>query len=151
MAEKRAASADSEKKAAEFSDFEKAAMKERAAELRAQKKGADALAGLMAKIDELQDADKAFALRMHEVIMEAAPQLQPRTWYGMPAYAQDGKVVCFVQPRGKFESRYHTLGFNDSAQLDDGAMWPSAYAIQQLTPEAEAQAAILVKRATGLI
>lgn len=134
-----------------FSDFEKAAMKERAAELKAAKKrvGKDETPAVLAKIAEMDEADCVLAERLHEVIMAAAPGLAPRLWYGMPAYAKDGKVICFFQGAAKFKTRYSTLGFNDAAKLDDGAMWPTAYALTQLTPAVEKRVAALVSAAVS--
>lgn len=134
-----------------FSDAEKSAMKERAAELRAARKGAkaDPLGDLLARIAELPEPDRSVLTRLHEVITAAAPELAPRTWYGMPAYTKGGKVVCFVQAGAKFGSRYATLGFNDAAALDDGDMWPTAYAIPALSGQVEAEVARLVRRAAG--
>ncbi|MDF2491450.1 MAG: hypothetical protein K0R60_252 [Microbacterium sp.] len=138
-----------------FTAEEKAAMKDRAAELRTAKarKGkqsaeADA-ADVLAKIAELDDADRALAERVHEIITEAAPALAPKLWYGMPAYAKDGKVVCFFQGAAKFKSRYSTLGFNDAAQLDDGPMWPTAWALTDADAIDGAAIAALVVRAAG--
>lgn len=132
-------------------------MKERAEELRAQKgrvKGAaKAAAELQDVLDAIaklpDDADRALAERLHVVITEAGPQLAPRTWYGMPAYALDGKVLCFVQPASKFDTRYTTLGFNDTAQLDDGAMWPASFAVTSLGPAEQKTITELVQRAIG--
>ncbi|MBR21262.1 MAG: hypothetical protein CMF57_02265 [Leifsonia sp.] len=140
-----------------FTAEERAAMKERAAELRAQKgrtKGAaKAAAELQDVLDAIaklpDDADRALAERLHVVITEAGPQLAPRTWYGMPAYALDGKVLCFVQPASKFDTRYTTLGFNDTAKLDDGAMWPASFAITSLGPAEQKAITELVQRAIG--
>lgn len=140
-----------------FTAEERAAMKERAAELRAQKgrtKGAaKAAAELQDVLDAIaklpDDADRALAERLHVVITEAGPQLAPRTWYGMPAYALDGKVLCFVQPASKFDTRYTTLGFNDTAQLDDGAMWPASFAVTSLGPAEQKTITELVQRAIG--
>lgn len=135
-----------------WSDFEKAAMKERAEELRSQKggkKAADWLADLMAKLEEMPDNERAMGERIHTLVMEAAPELQPRTWYGMLAWALDGKVLCFFQAATKFESRYSTFGFQDNAQLDDGAMWPASFALVKLGPEEEKKTTELVKRAVG--
>ena len=140
------------KKTDGFSDEEKAAMKERAAELRAAaRRGAsgDGEPDVLAKIAEMAEPDRQLATHLHAVIREAGPSLKPRTWYGMPAYAQDGKVVCFFQSGAKFGTRYCTLGFQDPAQLDDGVMWPTAYAIGALTEETERRVAALVKRALG--
>ncbi len=126
-----------------FSAEERAAMKERAAELRS--KGGEE--ELLAKIGELPEPDRTTAERLHSVVTTAAPHLAPRTWYGMPAYAKDGKVLCFFQARSKFKTRYDTFGFSDRAELDEGSMWPTAFAIDELTPDVEAQIAALVERA----
>jgi hypothetical protein len=136
-----------------FTDAEKAAMKERAQELKtAKRRGsradkADGERAVLAKIAEMPDPDRALGERLHSVITASAPDLVPRLWYGMPAYARDGDVVCFFQAAQKFKSRYSTLGFNDSARLDDGAMWPTAFALTTLTAADEARIAALVKRA----
>ncbi|MFE1953729.1 MULTISPECIES: iron chaperone [Streptomyces] len=135
-----------------FTDDERAAMKERAQEVRAgRKRGAkaDPEADVLAKIAEMDDADRVLAERIHALVKENAPDLAPKTWYGMPAYARAGKVVCFFQSAQKFKSRYATLGFSDEARLDEGAMWASAFALAELTPEVEARIADLVKRAAG--
>jgi len=135
-----------------WSEAEKAAMKERAEELRAErggKKKADALADLLAKVAEMPDDERVMAERLHSLVTKAAPQLEPRTWYGMPAWSLDGKVLCFFQPATKFESRYSTFGFQDVAQLDDGAMWPASFALVWLGAEEERALAELVKRAVG--
>ncbi|WP_084039381.1 iron chaperone [Demequina sp. NBRC 110053] len=135
-----------------WSEAEKAAMKERAEELRAErggKKRADALADLMAKVAEMPDDERVMAERLHTLVMEAAPQLEPRTWYGMPAWAKDGKVLCFFQPATKFESRYSTFGFQDTAALDDGAMWPASFALVSLGSAEEKEITALVRRAVG--
>lgn len=136
-----------------FSAEERAAMKERAQEVRSEKRRtratADPEAELLAKIAEMPDADRAMAERVHALVTEAAPGLEPRTWYGMPAYARDGKVVCFFQPAGKFKARYATLGFNDDARLDDGAMWPTAYALTQVTDAEADRIREVVARAAG--
>lgn len=135
-----------------FTDDEKAAMQERARELKAARtKGgkADGEADLLAKVAEMPDADRVMAERIHAIVKEQAPSLEPRTWYGMPAYARDGKVVCFFQAAAKFNARYATLGFNDSAALDDGTMWPTAFALARLTKADEERIAALVRRAVG--
>lgn len=135
-----------------WTDAEKAAMKERADELRSErggKKKADALADLMAKVAEMPDAERLIAERIHSLVTAAAPDLEPRTWYGMPAWAKDGKVLCFFQPATKFESRYSTFGFQDVAALDDGVMWPASFAITALGPAEEKQITELVTRAVG--
>ena len=132
-----------------FTDDERGAMKERAQELKADKKKADGEADLLAKIDEMEGADRAMAKRLHGIIKESAPTLSPKTWYRMPAYAKDGKVVCFFQPAQKFKSRYATLGFNDDANLDEGTMWPTSYALTELTADDEARIGALVKKAVS--
>lgn len=128
---------------------EKAAMKEHARELKAAAQGAGAEAEVLAKIREMPKADREIAERIHALVKEHAPSLTARTWYGMPAYARDGKVVCFYQAAAKFKARYGTLGFNDAATLDDGAMWPTSYAVAKLTPETERTIAKLVRQAAG--
>ena len=132
-----------------FTDDERGAMKERAQELKADKKKADGEADLLAKIDEMEGTDRAMAKRLHGIIKDSAPTLAPKTWYGMPAYAKDGKVVCFFQPAQKFKSRYATLGFNDDANLDEGTMWPTSYALTELTADDEARIGALVKKAVS--
>ena len=138
------------KTAPAFTDEEKAAMKERAKELKAAKSGnVDDATAVLDKIAEMEDSDRALAEKVHRVITDAAPGLAPRLWYGMPAYAKDGKVVCFFQPAKKFKSRYATLGFNDVAALDDGAMWPCAYALTTLTAADEKKVRALIAKAAG--
>lgn len=137
-----------------FSDEERAAMKERARELkaeaRASKDKAEGERALLEKIAEMPEPDRSMAERIHAIVKASAPELAPKTWYGMPAYAaKDGKVVCFFQTGAKFGSRYATLGFNDSAHLDDGAMWPTAFALTALGPAEEARISALVKKAAG--
>jgi uncharacterized protein YdhG (YjbR/CyaY superfamily) len=135
-------------KAEGFSDEERAAMKERAHELKAAAKKADGESAVLAKIAEMPEPERAMAQRLHELITASAPSLSPKTWYGMPAYAnQDGKVVCFFQSAHKFNARYATLGFNDAANLDEGAMWPTAFALKELTATEEAKITELVKKA----
>jgi uncharacterized protein YdhG (YjbR/CyaY superfamily) len=124
-------------------------MKERARELKAEAAHADGEADLLAKIAEMPEPDRAMAERLHAIITASAPILAPKAWYGMPAYAKDGKVVCFFQSAAKFKARYATLGFNDSANLDKGAMWPTAFALPQLTAAEEAKIAALVKQAVS--
>ena len=136
-------------KDAGFTADEKAAMKERARELKAEKEKADGESALLEKIAEMPEPDRSMAARLHEIIKAAAPALAPKTWYGMPAYAKDGKVVCFFQSAQKFGSRYATLGFNDSANLDDGSLWPTAFALKALTPAEEQKIAALVKKAVS--
>ena len=132
-----------------FTDAEKEAMKERAKETRRGKKG-DKVSGeqaLLKKVAEMPEPDRVLATRIHEIVTATAPSLSPKTWYGMPAYANAaGKVVCFFQGAAKFDARYATLGFNDSANLDDGEMWPTSWALTELTPEVEARIAALVKQ-----
>lgn len=132
-----------------FTAAEREAMKDRAREYRQTKKGKDLEPEVLAKIAEMTGTDREIAQRVHAIVKEVAPGLAPRTWYGMPAYARDGKVVLFFQPAGKFDARYATLGFNDSAHLDDGAMWATAFAVTALTPEVEERIADLVRRAAG--
>jgi uncharacterized protein YdhG (YjbR/CyaY superfamily) len=136
-------SATTKKPAKGFSAEERAAMKERAKEL----KGANDESALLEKIAEMPEADRALAEQLHELIMAAAPKLEPRTWYGMPAYAKDGDVVCFFQSAHKFKARYATLGFSDKANLDDGSMWPTAYALTKLTATEKTKITALVKQA----
>jgi uncharacterized protein YdhG (YjbR/CyaY superfamily) len=142
-----------EKKSKGFTAEERAAMKERSQELRAAARAdKDKAAGesdVLAKIAEMQDPDRAMAERIHAIVKESAPGLVPRTWYGMPAYAKDGKVVCFFQSAQKFKTRYATLGFSDKAKLDEGAMWPVAFALTTLTAADEARIAALVKKAVS--
>ncbi len=128
-----------------FTDEERGAMRERAQELKADK--ADGESAVLAKIAEMPAPDRALGERLHAIIKASAPALTPKLWYGMPAYAKDGKVVCFFQPANKFKTRYATFGFNDSANLDEGAMWPVAFALKELTAAEEAQIAALVKNA----
>ena len=135
-----------------FTDEEKAAMKERARELKAEERASrDRAAGesdLFAKIAEMPEPDRSMASRLHEIVTSSAPALSPKTWYGMPAYANsDGKVVCYFTPASKFSSRYATFGFNDDANLDEGNMWPTSFALKELTPAEESKIAALVKKA----
>lgn len=136
-----------------FSAEEMAAMKERARELKAEARAdKDRAAGesaVLARIAEMPEPDRGMAARLHTIILASAPQLSPKTWYGMPAYAIDGKVVCFFQDAHKFNSRYATLGFSDTAHLDDGAMWPTSFALTALTPAVEERIAALVKKAVS--
>ncbi len=134
------------KKSQTFSQAEREAMAERARELRSGK--ADGEKDLLSKIANMKGPDKAMAQKVHAIVMKAAPSLTPKTWYGMPAYAnKDGKVVCFFQDAAKFKARYATLGFSDSANLDAGNMWPTSFALQKLTPADEKKIATLVKKA----
>ncbi|TDA66288.1 MAG: DUF1801 domain-containing protein [Chloroflexi bacterium] len=140
----------SPKKDTGFTAEEKAAMKERARELKAAASKADEESALLAKIAEMPEPDRAMATRLHVIIQASAPALSPKTWYGMPAYAnKDGKVVCFFQSASKFNARYATLGFNDAANLDEGAMWPTAFALKELTAADEARISALVKKAAS--
>ena len=141
------------KKSEGFTDEERAAMKERAKELkaeaRANKNKAEGESDLLAKIAEMPEPDRTMAKRLHEIITASAPALAPKTWYGMPAYARDGKIVCFFQSAHKFDSRYATLGFSDEANLDEGAMFPTSYALKELTAAEEAKIGELVKKAVS--
>jgi uncharacterized protein YdhG (YjbR/CyaY superfamily) len=128
-----------------FTDEERDAMKNRVEEMKVA--NADGESALLAKIAEMTPADRAMASRIHAVIKASAPVLSPKLWYGMPAYARDGKVVCFFQPAKKFKTRYATLGFNDAAKLDEGSMWPTAFALTKLTAAEEARIGALIKRA----
>jgi uncharacterized protein YdhG (YjbR/CyaY superfamily) len=134
-----------------FTDDEKAAMKARAKELkaeaRADKDKAEGETGVLAAIAEMPESDRVMAERIHAVVKASAPALTAKTWYGMPAYAKDGKIVCFFQAADKFKTRYATLGFAEAAKLDDGAMWPTSWALTKLTPADEARIAQLVKQA----
>ena len=135
-----------------FTAEERGAMKDRAKELKSSgRRGAkvDEEAAVLEKIAEMADEDRVIAERVHAVIRETAPELTSKLWYGMPAYYKDGKSICFFQPALKFKARYATLGFNDDAALDDGAMWPTAYALSKLTPQVEVQITALVKKAVS--
>ncbi|MFL7868192.1 MAG: iron chaperone [Anaerolineales bacterium] len=136
-----------------FTAEEQAAMKARAKELkaeaRADKKRAEGESAALAAIDEMPEPDRSMAQRLHEIIQANAPDLWPKTWYGMPAYAKDGKVICFFQAASKFKVRYATFGFQPDANLDDGDMWPTAFALKELTPTAEARIIELVKKAVS--
>jgi uncharacterized protein YdhG (YjbR/CyaY superfamily) len=162
MAEKKAAKKSSAKKSSRqaakktirkassgFTAEEKAAMRERTRELKAAASGADGESEVLAKIAEMSNPDRAMAERIHAIVKASAPGLSPKTWYGMPAYAKDGKVVCFFQPAEKFKARYSTLGFNDKANLDEGDMWPTAFAVKELTATDEKKIAALVKKAAS--
>jgi uncharacterized protein YdhG (YjbR/CyaY superfamily) len=152
-AQKSAKATTKSKASRGFTEEERAAMKERAEELKAEaRRGsragkADGESDLLAKIAEMPPPDRVMAERLHAVIKASAPGLAPKTWYGMPAYAKDGKVVCFFQSAAKFNARYATFGFNDTANLDEGAMWPTAFALKELTAAGEAKIAALVKKA----
>jgi uncharacterized protein YdhG (YjbR/CyaY superfamily) len=143
------------KKSTGFTDEERAAMKERAQELKAaagrgpRADKADGESAVLAKIAEMPGPDRAMAKRLHAIIKASAPALSPRTWYGMPAYAKGGKVVCYFQSAHKFKSRYATFGFSDAANLDEGAMWPTSFALAELTATEEARISALVKKAVS--
>ncbi|HET8568955.1 MAG TPA: DUF1801 domain-containing protein [Candidatus Limnocylindria bacterium] len=128
---------------------ERAALRETIQERKAEARGANDEKAVLAKIAEMAEPDRGMAKRVHEIVKASAPSLSPKTWYGMPAYAKDGKVVCFFQSAQKFDARYATLGFSDTANLDEGAFWPTSFAITELTPAAEAKIAALVKRAVS--
>ena len=136
-----------------FTDEERAAMKERAKELKAEARAntnkAEGESDVLAKIAEMPEPERAMAKRLHEIIKASAPVLSPKTWYGMPAYTKDGKVVCFFQSAQKFNTRYATLGFNDTANLDQGTLWPTAFALKELTAAEEAKIGALVKKAVS--
>ncbi len=141
------------KKVKGFTDEERAAMKDRAQELKAaartDKDKAEGESAVLAKIAEMPEPDRAMAKRLHAIIKASAPALSPKTWYGMPAYAKDGKIVCFFQSAHKFKTRYATLGFSDTANLDEGALWPVAFALKELTATEEARIGALVKKAVS--
>ncbi|MFI7143794.1 iron chaperone [Nonomuraea sp. NPDC050022] len=149
------AATEADKKYDGFTDEERSAMKERSKELKATaRRGsrsakADGESEVLAKLAEMSEPDRATGERLHAIIKANAPELSPKLWYGMPAYARDGKIVCFFQPAQKFKTRYATLGFNDQAYLDDGTVWPTAFALTTLTAEDEARIGELVKRAAG--
>jgi uncharacterized protein YdhG (YjbR/CyaY superfamily) len=144
MAEKKPA-----KKDTTFSAAERAAMKERARELKASKNKEEWEKEVLAKIAEMPKADRVIAERIHAIVKDNAPALDPKTWYGMPAYALDGKTLCYFQSADKFKARYATFGFNDNANLDGGAMWPTSFALKELTAAEEAKIASLVKKAVS--
>ena len=152
MAQKSARSTTHET-AEGFTAEERAAMKVRAKELKAEARANNSKAegerDVLAKIAEMPEPDRAMATRLHAIITASAPALSPRTWYGMPAYAKDGKVLCFFQSAAKFDARYATFGFSDTANLDDGAMWPISFALKELTATEEARLAALVQRAVS--
>jgi len=132
-----------------FTDDEKAAMREHARELKAQAAKADGEKELLAAIAKMEEPARGMATKLHNLIKAAAPALAPKTWYGMPAYAKDGNVICWFQNAGKFKARYQTLGFSDKANLDDGAMWPNSYALMTLSAAEEAKISALVKKAVS--
>src|SRR5919112_2428240 len=137
------------KKSEGFTAEERAAMKERARELKAEAQRADGERAVLAKIAEMPEPDRTMAERLHQIIKASAPGLSPKTWYGMPAYAKEGKVVCYFQSAKKFNTRYATLGFSDKANLDEGAMWATSYALKELSATEEAKISALVKRAVS--
>ena len=138
------------KKSNGFTDEERAAMKERLQELKAERAGkADGESAVLAKIAEMPEPDRAMGKRLHAIIKASAPALSPRLWYGMPAYAKDGKVVCFFQSAQKFKTRYATFGFSDAANLDEGHLWPTGFALKELTATEEARISALVKKAVS--
>lgn len=158
MAEKKPASRGTQRKAASsagkgrkpdgFTDDERAAMRERSRELKAARSGkADGESDLLAKVAAMPEADRVIAERLHSIVKATAPDLSSRTWYGMPAYAKDGKVLCFFQAADKFKARYATLGFSDVASLDDGAMWPTSFALTSLGAAEEKKIVALLKKA----
>ena len=138
-----------DKKFEGLSAEERAAMKERAQELKAEARRADGEKALLAKIAEMPEPDRAMAERLHAIIKASAPALSPKTWYGMPAYAKDGKVLCYFTPASKFKERYATFGFNATANLDEGTMWPTSFALTELTAADEARIGALVKKAVS--
>ena len=139
----------SDKPTKRFTDEERGAMKDRLQELKAEAKKANAEEDVLAKIAEMSEPDRIMGERLHAIIKASAPALSPKLWYGMPAYAKDGKIVCFYQPAQKFKSRYATFGFNDDANLDEGGMWPTAFALMELTAAEEATIGALVKKAVS--
>ena len=151
MAEKKSATKTPAKRTSTsskgFTAEERAAMKERAKELKAEATKADGEKALLEKVGEMKGSDKTIAKRLHAIVTAAAPSLSPKTWYGMPAYAKDGKIVCFFQSAAKFGSRYATFGFSDEANIDQGAMWPTSWALKELTPAEEKKIVALVKKA----
>ena len=144
---KKSAKSTTAKPSEGFTAEERAAMRDRVRELKAG--GSDGESDVLAKIAEMPEPDRVMAERIHAIVKETAPELTPRTWYGMPAYAKDGKVVCFFKSAQKFKSRYATLGFSDKANLDDGGMWPTDYALQKLTAADEKRIVALVKQAVS--
>jgi uncharacterized protein YdhG (YjbR/CyaY superfamily) len=149
MAERKTAKKDTQKSAKGFTAEERAAMKERAQELKAEREGKAGESALLAKLAEMPESDRALGERIHELVKANAPELLPKTWYGMPAYAKGGKVVCFFQSADKFKARYATFGFSDQANLDKGAMWPTSFALKKMTPADEKKIAALVKKAVS--
>jgi uncharacterized protein YdhG (YjbR/CyaY superfamily) len=153
MAERKPAKKDTNKKSKGFTAEERAAMKARARELKAEARveqnRAEGERAVLAAIAEMQGSDRTMAKRLHAIVTASAPDLMPKTWYGMPAYAKEGKIVCFFQSAAKFKSRYATLGFNDEANLDEGTMWPTSFALKELAAAEEAKIKALVKKAVS--
>ena len=149
MTERKPVKKGTQKSATSFTAEERTAMRERARELKAAKNKADSESDVLAKIAEMPEPDRVMAERLHALVKATAPALTPKTWYGMPAYAKDGKIVCFFKSADKFKSRYATLGFEEAANLDDGAMWPTSFALKKLTAADEAKIRALVKKAVG--
>jgi uncharacterized protein YdhG (YjbR/CyaY superfamily) len=147
MSAKKRARTTTAASAGTFTEEERAAMRERARELKAEGQRADGERELLAKVAEMPDSDRVMAERVHAIVTSTAPELSPRTWYGMPAYAKDDKVVLFFKAADKFKARYATLGFSDRANLDDGNMWPTDFALKQLSPADEKRITALVKKA----
>jgi len=147
--QKSAKSTATNKRYEGFTAEEKAAMQDRVQEMKVAAQKADGESEVLAKIAQLAPKDRDMAKRLHAVIKASAPALSPKTWYGMPAYAKDGKIVCFFQSAQKFKTRYATLGFNDAARLDEGNMWPTAFALMKLTPADEARIGALLKKAVS--
>ena len=143
----RSAKSTTSKKSTGFTPEERAAMKERAKELKAEARKADGAKAVLEKIGEMKGSDRTIARRLHAIVKDSAPSLTPKTWYGMPAYAKDDKVVCYFQSKEKFNSRYATLGFSDEAKIDAGTMWATSFALAKLTPAEEKKIAALVKKA----
>jgi uncharacterized protein YdhG (YjbR/CyaY superfamily) len=139
--------AESNKTSNRFSDDERSAMKERAKELKAANSAAADVTDVLAKIAEMPESDRVMASRLHDLITASAPDLAPKTWYGMPAYARDGKLVCFFKAADKFKTRYATFGFEENARIDEGSMWPTSWALTKLTAADEARIVALVKKA----
>ena len=146
---KKATKPKAESAAKGFTAEERAAMRERAKELKASASRAEGEKALLAAIAKMPEPDRAMGTRLHEIVTDTAPDLAPKTWYGMPAYAKDDKVVCFFQHADKFKARYSTFGFSDTANLDQGAMWPTSFALKELTPDVEKKIARLVKKAVS--
>jgi len=149
MADRKPTKKATDKKSNGFTADERAAMKARSRELKAARAKADGESDVLASIAAMQEPDRVMAERLHAIVTEDAADLSPRTWYGMPAYARDGKVVCFFQSAQKFKTRYATVGFSDDANLDEGAMWPVAFALKELTAKEEARISALLKRAVS--